>query len=97
MVTGNITSNGSPVITSRQTGSFVSTGSFATTGSNTFIGNQVVSGSVTVTGSFYLPNTSLGGIPGFSGSQGQMLFGRNGDQYVIFVWLDGEWKKSALT
>ena len=51
--TGVITSNGSPVITSNTTSSFViDTGSFATTGSNTFIGNQTISGSVTSTGGF---------------------------------------------
>jgi hypothetical protein len=53
-VSNNITSNGSTVVTSNQTGSFVTntgTGSFATTGSNAFTGNQTISGSLTTTGS----------------------------------------------
>ena len=52
-VSGSITSNGSDIITSNQTGSFLtgSTGAFATTGSNNFNGNQTVTGSMTVTGS----------------------------------------------
>jgi hypothetical protein len=53
-VSNNITSNGYTVVTSNQTGSFVTntgTGSFATTGSNAFTGNQTISGSLTTTGS----------------------------------------------
>lgn len=51
--TGVITSNGSPVVTSNTTSSFViDTGSFATTGSNSFNGNQTITGSVTSTGGF---------------------------------------------
>jgi len=53
-VSNNITSNGSTVVTSNQTGSFVTnagTGSFSTTGSNNFTGNQTITGSLTVTGS----------------------------------------------
>ena len=59
-VSGSITSNGSNVVTSNQTGSFLTgaTGSFATTGSNNFSGNQTVTGSMTVTGSLTISGSN---------------------------------------
>lgn len=48
---GPLTISGSPVITSNQTGSFVTSGSSASTGSNNFTGTQTITGSLIVTGS----------------------------------------------
>jgi hypothetical protein len=50
-VGGPLTLSGSSVVTSNQTGSFVTSGSSASTGSNNFTGTQTITGSLIVTGS----------------------------------------------
>jgi hypothetical protein len=60
-VSSSLTVNGSPVVVSSQTGSFITeaeTGSFATTGSNIFVGNQTITGSFSTNGGATFGNTS---------------------------------------
>ena len=61
-------------------------------------GNTVqITGSLRVTGSFVLPATSSG-TPGYTGTQGEMVFGDNGaGSYRIFVWLGGAWRSGSLS
>jgi hypothetical protein len=70
-VGGPLTLSGSSVVTSNQTGSFVTSGSSASTGSNNFTGTQTITGSLIVTGSLTVSgsNTFINVGPAqFSGS-----------------------------
>jgi hypothetical protein len=47
-----------------------------------------------VSGAIFSPTSS--GVPTFSGSDGQHLFGNVGGNQVMFVWMAGRWRSSSL-
>jgi hypothetical protein len=51
---------------------------------------------VTPSGSIVIP-TTVSSTPGWTGVQGEMVFGDNGAVYKLFVWLNGGWRSTPLT
>ena len=79
-------------------------GAYAKTGSNTFNGNQTINGSLninslttinSVSGAIIFPTSS--GVPTFSGSDGQFVFGNNGGNQFIYVWMASRWRSGSLS
>ena len=50
---------------------------------------------VTPSGSIVLP-TTVSSTPGWTGVQGEMIFGDNGAVYKMHVWLNGGWRSVSL-
>jgi len=80
-------------------------GKYNTQGDTTslfIVGNGVSAGArsdafkVTPSGSIILP-TTVSSTPGWTGVQGEMVFGDNGAVYKMHVWLNGAWRTSSLT
>jgi hypothetical protein len=79
-------------------------GTYAKTGSNTFNGNQTIYGSLNISGSTTINSVSgarifptSSGVPTFSGSDGQFIFGSNGGNQFIYVWMASRWRSGSLS
>jgi hypothetical protein len=57
-------------------------------------GNVVISGSLIASSSKVFPTSS--GIPAFTGTDGQFMFGSSGGNHYIYVWMGGAWRSSSL-
>jgi len=72
------------------------TGSLFIVGNGTSDVNRSDAFKVASTGSIILPITSSG-TPGWTGTQGEMIFGTDGSgNYVIWAYLGGGWKSGSL-
>lgn len=79
-------------------------GRFNTQGDTTslfIVGNGLNDGArsdafkVAPSGSIVLP-TTVSSTPGWTGVQGEMVFGDSGAAYRMFVWLNGAWRSTPL-
>lgn len=66
-------------------GSLDVTGSFTVTGASTF---------TYVSGSILTPTQSA--TPTFDGVDGQFVFGTDGGNHYIYVWMSGAWRSGSL-
>jgi hypothetical protein len=58
-------------------------------------GNVVISGSLIASSSIISPTSS--GTPLFTGTDGQFVFGTDGGNHYIYVWMSGTWRSSSLS
>jgi hypothetical protein len=58
-------------------------------------GNVVISGSLIASSSIISPTSS--GTPSFTGTDGQFVFGTDGGNHYIYVWMSGTWRSSSLS
>jgi hypothetical protein len=80
------------------------TGSLGINGSSILNGNLLVTGSLTTSGSLTTFNFDSGSVitptqsatPTFNGVDGQFLFGTDGGNHYIYVWMAGAWRSGSL-
>lgn len=72
-------------------GSLTVTGSFDITGDSTFTGDFTLTNT---SGSIITPTQSA--TPSFDGVDGQFVFGTDGADHYIYVWMSGAWHSGSL-
>ena len=88
-----------PVGPMPNTSSLISTSSFNnfTSSYNTgsFTGSFVGQALINSPSGLIIPNTSSG-IPTFTGTDGQFVFGTDAGNYYLYVWMNGNWRSGSL-
>ena len=89
----NVSSSGSLTVTGsfEVTGNSSLTGSFDVLGDSTFTGNYTLTN---VSGAIITPTQSA--TPTFDGVDGQFVFGTDGGNHFIYVWMSGAWHSGSL-